>query len=97
MGVGSEEVTTLFLAGGFGFHMQVENAIDFGLLPGFRPSQVELVGNTSLAGAYLALLDSGDEDDLVTDENYEDSYPGGVEAFEEMIMQSIESFDTPER
>jgi uncharacterized 2Fe-2S/4Fe-4S cluster protein (DUF4445 family) len=28
-------------------------------LPGFRPEQIRLVGNTSLAGAYLALLDSG--------------------------------------
>jgi uncharacterized 2Fe-2S/4Fe-4S cluster protein (DUF4445 family) len=28
------------------------------MLPGFRPDQIELVGNTSLAGAYLTLLDS---------------------------------------
>jgi uncharacterized 2Fe-2S/4Fe-4S cluster protein (DUF4445 family) len=28
-----------------------------GILPGFRPEQIQLVGNTSLAGAYLTLLD----------------------------------------
>jgi uncharacterized 2Fe-2S/4Fe-4S cluster protein (DUF4445 family) len=65
VGLRSEDVHTLFLAGGFGFHMDIAHAIDFGLLPGFRPSQVQLVGNSSLAGAYLALLDSGALDEIV--------------------------------
>jgi uncharacterized 2Fe-2S/4Fe-4S cluster protein (DUF4445 family) len=38
--------------------MHVDNVIRCGLLPSFRPDQIRLVGNTSLAGAYLALLDS---------------------------------------
>jgi uncharacterized 2Fe-2S/4Fe-4S cluster protein (DUF4445 family) len=29
------------------------------MLPGFSPQQIELVGNSSLAGAFLALMDSG--------------------------------------
>ena len=37
----------------------VVSGLACGLLPGFRPEQIHLVGNTSLAGAYLALLDSG--------------------------------------
>lgn len=57
-GLTPPEVKTLYLAGGFGFHMNIENVIRCGLLPGFRPEQISLVGNTSLAGAYLALLDS---------------------------------------
>ncbi|MFO7901182.1 MAG: ASKHA domain-containing protein [Planctomycetota bacterium] len=52
------DVETIYLAGGFGFHMHVQSLIDCGLLPGFRPEQVETVGNTALAGAYLALVDS---------------------------------------
>jgi len=63
-GLTPSEVTTLHLAGGFGFHMDVENVIRCGLLPGFRPEQISLVGNTSLAGAYLALLDSGVLDEM---------------------------------
>jgi uncharacterized 2Fe-2S/4Fe-4S cluster protein (DUF4445 family) len=55
----SRDVDTLFLAGGFGFHMDLENVIRCGLLPGFRREQIRLAGNTALAGAYLALLDSG--------------------------------------
>jgi uncharacterized 2Fe-2S/4Fe-4S cluster protein (DUF4445 family) len=58
-GVSTDDIDTLYLAGGFGFHMDVQNVIRCGLLPGFRPEQIRLVGNTSLAGAYLALLDSG--------------------------------------
>jgi uncharacterized 2Fe-2S/4Fe-4S cluster protein (DUF4445 family) len=52
------DIATLYLAGGFGFHMDLENLVGCGLLPGFDVSQIEVVGNTSLAGAYLALLDA---------------------------------------
>jgi uncharacterized 2Fe-2S/4Fe-4S cluster protein (DUF4445 family) len=52
------EIATLYLAGGFGFHMNLSNLIGCGLLPGFTVEQVQVVGNTSLAGAYLALMDA---------------------------------------
>jgi len=51
------EVGRVYLAGGFGMHLDVAHAIAIGLLPGFRPEQVRVVGNTSLAGALLAVLD----------------------------------------
>ena len=54
----------LDLAGGFGLHLNVPNAIAIGLLPGFRPEQVRVVGNTSLAGALLAALDRSALDDM---------------------------------
>ncbi len=38
-------------------HIDIVIAITGGLLPGFEPDQVEVVGNTSLGGAYLTLLD----------------------------------------
>ncbi|MHB8951471.1 MAG: ASKHA domain-containing protein [Pirellulaceae bacterium] len=52
------QVSTVYLAGGFGFHMHIDSLLGCGLLPDFRPEQIELVGNTSLAGAYLTLVDS---------------------------------------
>jgi uncharacterized 2Fe-2S/4Fe-4S cluster protein (DUF4445 family) len=64
VGLGSADVKTLYLAGGFGFHMDIENVIHCGLLPGFRPEQISMVGNTSLAGAYLALVDSSALDEI---------------------------------
>lgn len=51
------DVRHLYLAGGFGMHLNLANAIACGLLPGFSVDQIQLVGNTSLAGATLALLD----------------------------------------
>ncbi|MDO8545044.1 MAG: ASKHA domain-containing protein [Opitutaceae bacterium] len=33
------------------------HAIESGLLPGFRPEQIDVVGNTALGGAWLALID----------------------------------------
>lgn len=51
------DVEVLHLAGGFGTHLRRSSAIACGMLPGFREEQVRVVGNTALAGAYLALLD----------------------------------------
>lgn len=51
------DLRKLYLAGGFGMHINIPNAIACGLLPGLNQEQVEVVGNTSLGGAYLALLD----------------------------------------
>ncbi len=56
-GIKAEKISRVYLAGGFGMHLNVSNAIAIGLLPGFKPEQVRVVGNTSLAGALLALID----------------------------------------
>ncbi len=56
-GMEAKDVKTLYLAGGFGMHLNLPNAIDCGLLPGFTCEQIEVVGNTALGGAYLSLLD----------------------------------------
>ncbi len=56
-GLTAPDVRRLYLAGGFGLHLNVGHAIACGLLPGFSASQVEVVGNTSLGGAWLALVD----------------------------------------
>jgi uncharacterized 2Fe-2S/4Fe-4S cluster protein (DUF4445 family) len=56
-GVRAADVGRVYLAGGFGMHIDVRHAIEIGLLPGFRPEQVCVAGNTSLAGALLALVD----------------------------------------
>jgi uncharacterized 2Fe-2S/4Fe-4S cluster protein (DUF4445 family) len=44
--------------------MNIQSAIGSGLLPGFKPEQIQLVGNTSLAGAYVAMLDTGALDEI---------------------------------
>lgn len=52
-----QDVRRLYLAGGFGLHLSIPHAIQCGLLPGFRQEQIKIVGNSALAGAFLALLD----------------------------------------
>lgn len=56
-GLRARDVGCVYLAGGFGMHLNVPHAIAIGLLPGFRAEQVRVVGNTALAGALLALVD----------------------------------------
>jgi uncharacterized 2Fe-2S/4Fe-4S cluster protein (DUF4445 family) len=63
-GLGPADVDTLYLAGGFGMHLNIANTIACGMLPGFTAAQVQLVGNTSLGGAYMAALDSSVIDEL---------------------------------
>jgi len=62
--IAADALSRVYLAGGFGMHLDVANAIAIGLLPGFRPEQVEVVGNTSLAGAVLALVDRTTLDEM---------------------------------
>lgn len=51
-----EEISRVYLAGGFGFHLDLESAYTIGLFPEEFRGKVTLAGNTSLAGAIQALL-----------------------------------------
>ena len=56
LGLHIADVKKLFLAGGFGSHINVENAIAIGLLPDLPLASIRYVGNTSIWGAKLAAL-----------------------------------------
>jgi uncharacterized 2Fe-2S/4Fe-4S cluster protein (DUF4445 family) len=56
-GVRHADVERVYLAGGFGLNLGIESAISCGLLAGFRVDQVEVIGNSSLGGAFVCLLD----------------------------------------
>ncbi len=55
------DIDRLVLAGGFAKHINLENAICIGLLPDIGTDKYEVIGNGSLAGAALALLDMNTE------------------------------------
>lgn len=55
-GVRPEDVTTLYIAGGFGNHLNVQSAARIGLIPEKLTSRVKAIGNASLAGAARLLL-----------------------------------------
>ncbi len=56
VGLPQEMVERIYVAGGFGNYLNVENAIFIGLLPDLPRERYSFVGNTSLTGARLALL-----------------------------------------
>ena len=51
-----EDIRTLYLAGGFGSYLDIDNAITIGMLPDVPHERVNFVGNTSVTGAKMALL-----------------------------------------
>jgi uncharacterized 2Fe-2S/4Fe-4S cluster protein (DUF4445 family) len=58
-GVGVElaSVERVLIGGSFGKYINVEKAVDIGLLPDLPWDRFDYLGNTSVRGAYLALLD----------------------------------------
>jgi uncharacterized 2Fe-2S/4Fe-4S cluster protein (DUF4445 family) len=51
------DLDNVILAGGFAKHITLENAFEIGLLPAIGTKKYEVIGNGSLAGAALLLLD----------------------------------------
>jgi len=48
------DIEHLYIAGAFGNHLNVENAISIGLIPNIPREKIEFVGNTSIRGAKIA-------------------------------------------
>jgi uncharacterized 2Fe-2S/4Fe-4S cluster protein (DUF4445 family) len=57
VGVPLEAVERVLIGGAFGKYINVEKAVEIGLLPDMPWEQFHFLGNTSVRGAYLALLD----------------------------------------
>lgn len=55
-GVSEDQVTTLYIAGGFGSHLNVASAAAIGLIPPALQDRVQVIGNGSLTGAASILL-----------------------------------------
>jgi uncharacterized 2Fe-2S/4Fe-4S cluster protein (DUF4445 family) len=52
------DIKKLYLAGGFGKHIHFKNAVSIGLVPPVPEDRVEMIGNGSLGGAFLALIEA---------------------------------------
>ena len=59
-GISKEEVSHVYLAGGFGFKLNCDKAIEIGMLPKCFLNKVEPIGNSSLGGAVKFLLEKKD-------------------------------------
>lgn len=57
VGIPLETTDKVLVGGSFGKYINVEKAVQIGLLPDMEWSRFEFLGNTSVRGAYYALLD----------------------------------------
>jgi uncharacterized 2Fe-2S/4Fe-4S cluster protein (DUF4445 family) len=64
VGVPLETVERVLIGGSFGKYINVEKAIDIGLLPDMPWERFHFLGNTSVKGAYLSLIDSAARDEI---------------------------------
>jgi uncharacterized 2Fe-2S/4Fe-4S cluster protein (DUF4445 family) len=90
VGIDWQSVARVFIAGGFGRYIQVEDAILIGLLPDLPYDRFTYLGNSSLTGAYIALLSREKRHllaklahtityvDLSSDTHYMDSFLGAL-------------------
>ena len=58
VGIPLDWVEQVLIGGSFGKYINVEKAIEIGLLPDLPWDKFQFLGNTAVQGAYLALLDS---------------------------------------
>jgi uncharacterized 2Fe-2S/4Fe-4S cluster protein (DUF4445 family) len=56
VGLSYDQIDELYIAGGFGQNLDIENAVRIGLLPDLPRDKYHYLGNSSLIGAYLILL-----------------------------------------
>lgn len=59
-----DEIDCLYIAGGFGRHLSIENGAVIGLIPKELVNRTEVVGNSSLAGAIRYLMEVNNKDDI---------------------------------
>jgi len=64
VGVPLETAEQVLIGGSFGKYINVEKAVDIGLLPDMPWERFHFLGNTSVKGAYLALIDSAARDEI---------------------------------
>ncbi len=64
IGISIDDIDRIYVAGGFGSRLNFDKAITIGLFPDMGTDKCEYLGNTSLQGAYLALLSAQHRTDL---------------------------------
>lgn len=87
-GVTLEEIDTFYLAGGLGFYLDLDAAFAIGLFPEELKDKVQVVGNTSLEGAYRYAMDERN-----AKESLNKALKMLTEETEEFSMAEAEGFD----
>ena len=56
LGLRAEQIAKVYIAGGFGAHLNLEAAVKLGLIPDVPAERIEYAGNSSLRGACASLM-----------------------------------------
>ena len=90
VGLAFENLDAVYIAGGFGQYLNIENAISIGLFPDLPRERFHYLGNSSLLGAYLVLISDKNRDmvnetagrmtylELNTEPDYMNEYTGSL-------------------
>ena len=90
VGLEFKNLTKIYIAGGFGRYLNIENAVAIGLVPDLPREVFQYVGNASLMGAYMVLISQEYRKrqielarkmtyiELNTDSQYMDQYMGAM-------------------
>ncbi|MHC4887289.1 MAG: ASKHA domain-containing protein, partial [Planctomycetota bacterium] len=85
-----EDLSTIYIAGGFGRFLDLEKAIILGLIPDIDRSKFKYIGNSSLMGSYMVAVSQEFREkqmaiagrmtymELSTDPAYMDQYTGAL-------------------
>ena len=85
------DIDNLYIAGGFGFNLDLESAAGIGLIPSALTGRVTFTGNSALGGAVRCLLESGGEEILrdIAKRATELRLPGDAR-FNERFVQNLD-------
>jgi uncharacterized 2Fe-2S/4Fe-4S cluster protein (DUF4445 family) len=90
VGVGFKDIAKIYIAGGFGRYLDIEDAVTIGLLPDVPRERFHYLGNASLKGSSMILVSEKHRKlqkelarrmtyvELNTDSEYMDQYTGAL-------------------
>ena len=95
-GITPAEISQLYIAGGFGSHLNIESAVAIGLIPEEFLDKVTVIGNGSLTGSSMMLLDRNlQQQAAAIAENSTHVNLGGNPVFNEQYIEQM-FFPEPE-
>ena len=89
-GMAPDGLGRIFICGAFGQYLNVDSAMQIGLIPAIPPERVELCGNAALTGCELLLVSPGARERLRS--LREESRPinlSGVPEFEDFFLENL--------
>lgn len=89
-GIDKEEISKVYLAGGFAYWLNYQKAIAIGMIPEEFSGKIEAVGNSSLGGAVKFLLDEKGKERLQNIKNISEEMNLAMdEKFHSLYMESM--------